>query len=153
MNEFKKIKWKLFLMGVFKIPMIGYVRPQLISINDEVVQIKVKHKRRTKNHLNSLYMGALVVGADIAGGIMAFYFSEKYKRQISFSFKNIQGDFLKRATTDVLFKCSDGKLIENMILQCIEENQRLNQKVSVLAYDTSNEIIATFEMTFSLKVI
>ena len=72
---FKKIKWQLFLLGRFKIPMLGYTAPKLIELNNNKAKVKIKLKRRTKNHLNSMYFGALAVGADVAGGIHAFYFA------------------------------------------------------------------------------
>ncbi len=94
-NQIKKtsirtMQWKLFLLGFFKIPIIGYTRPKLISIDDENVVVKIKLNRRTKNHLNSMYFGALAVGADIAGGIHVFYFSEILDKKISFSFKGMK---------------------------------------------------------------
>jgi acyl-coenzyme A thioesterase PaaI-like protein len=106
----KKMQWLLFLMGLFKIPLIGYVGPKLIEINDETVKVKIRLRRRTKNHLNSMYFGALAVGADIAGGIHVFYYSEIMGEKISFSFKGMKADFLKRAETDVTFESNQGAL-------------------------------------------
>jgi hypothetical protein len=77
----------MFLLGRVKIPLIGYTSPKLISIDSQSVQVKIKLRRRTKNHLSSMYFGALAVGADIAGGIQVFYFSkfhQKYKMLSSF---------------------------------------------------------------------
>ena len=73
-----KMRWLLFLLGFVKIPMIRYTKPKLLMINDDDVRVKIKLRRRTKNHLNSMYFGALSVGADIAGGIQVFYFSKKW---------------------------------------------------------------------------
>ena len=72
----RKMKWLLFLLGRVKIPLIGYTNPKLLSIDAQSVRVRIKLRRRTKNHLNSMYFGALAVGADIAGGIQVFYFSK-----------------------------------------------------------------------------
>ena len=66
----KKIKWQLYLLGKFKIPMIGYTGLKLIEITDATTKVKIKLKRRTKNHLNSMYFGALAIGADGAGVVV-----------------------------------------------------------------------------------
>ena len=63
----KKMRWLLFLLGFVKIPMIRFTNPKLLAIDDNSVRVKIKLRRRTKNHLNSMYFGALSVGADIAG--------------------------------------------------------------------------------------
>ena len=50
-----QMKWKLFLLGLIKIPIIGYIKPKLIQIDDDEILIKIKLRKRTKNHLNSMY--------------------------------------------------------------------------------------------------
>lgn len=151
-KNFKKLKWQLFLLGVFKIPMIGYTRPKLIEINDETVKVKVKLSRRNRNHLNSMYFGALAVGADIAGGIHTFYYGEKKNVKLSFSFKDMKVEFIKRAETDVLFICNDGEIIRQMIEKSKISKERQNQKVKVTALNDKFETVALFELGVSLKV-
>ena len=148
----RKMQWMIFLLGLVKIPMIGFVRPSLIELSDEKVAVKIKFRRRTKNHLNSMYFGALVVGADVAGGIHAFYFAEKLNKKVSFAFKSIHAEFLKRAETDVIFECNEGAKIEAIIAESLEKQIRINQLVRVEARNLSNEIVATFDMEISVKV-
>ncbi len=148
----RKMQWMIFLLGLFKIPLIGFVKPRLIELNDEKVAIKIKFRRRTKNHLNSIYFGALAVGADVAGGIHAFYFAEKLNKKVSFAFKSIHAEFLKRAETDVIFECSEGAKIKAIITESLEKQIRINQLVRVEARNLSNEIVATFDMEISVKV-
>lgn len=148
----RKMQWMIFLLGLFKIPLIGFVRPRLIELTDEKVAVKIKFRRRTKNHLNSMYFGALAVGADVAGGIHAFYFAKKMNKKVSFAFKSMHADFLKRAETDVIFECNEGAKIESIIAESLEKQIRINQLVRVEAKNLSNEIVATFEMEISVKV-
>lgn len=140
-------------MGLFKIPLIGYVRPRLVEINDDSIKVKIRLRRKTKNHLNSMYFGALAVGADIAGGIHVFYYSEIMGKKISFSFKGMKADFLKRAESDVTFESNQGQVIKAGILESIETRERVNKTIIVNAIDANNEIVATFEMISSLKVM
>jgi hypothetical protein len=149
----KSMQWKMFLLGFFKIPILHYVRPRLIEINDEKVVLKVTLRRRTKNHLNSMYFGALAVGADIAGGLQAFYFAERYGKKISFAFKSSTAQFLKRAETDTFFESNQGAVIVAALKKSMETGERVNDIVSVIAKNTNGEIVATFEMGISLKVV
>ncbi|MBM3452044.1 MAG: DUF4442 domain-containing protein [Bacteroidetes bacterium] len=149
----KKIRWKLFLLGLFKIPQILFVNPKIISIDSERCIVKVKLKRRTKNHLNSMYFGSMAVGADVAAGIHAFYLSEITNCKISLAFKSFSTEFFKRAETDILFICHDGKKIFNTLENSKTEGKRMNETVEVLAFNLSNEVVAKFAMELSLKVI
>ena len=148
----RKMQWLLFLLSRFRIPMIGYVRPKLLLLNDTDVELKIKLRRRSRNHLNSMYFGALAIGADVAAGIHTFYFAEKMNKRVSFAFKGIKGDFLKRAESDVIFKCNQGELIREAIEKSAREQVRVNENVLVEAFDDTNEIVATFEMLVSVRV-
>lgn len=149
----KGMQWKLFLLGLFRIPIIGFVRPKLILIDENKVCVSIGLIRRTRNHLNSMYFGALAVGADIAAGIHVFYFSEKHSKKVSFAFKGMNVQFLKRAETNVFFECVEGQKIENAVIKSIDSGDRINEQVDVIAYNLIGEQVAIFKMTVSLKVI
>ena len=148
----RKIRWKLFLLGFFKIPMIGFVKPKIQSINDNEVSMSISLRRRTKNHLNSMYFGALAVGADVASGIHVFYLSEKYGHKVSFAFKSIEGEFLKRAETDVTFVFGEGARIKEMLEESVRTNSRINDHVTVKAFNSDQEEVAVFRMGVSVRV-
>lgn len=147
-----KMQWLIFMLGFFKIPMIGYIRPRLILLNDDSVELKIKLRRRSKNHLNSMYFGALMVGADVTAGVHAFYFTRNEKKKVSFAFKAVKAEFLRRAESDVVFKMSQGNLIKDAVNKSMVEAERVNLAVEVSAFDRSNEKIAIFEMMVSIKV-
>lgn len=149
----RRIKWNLFLLGLFKIPLLFYVSPEIIEISPDSCIIKIKLRRRTKNHLNSMYFGAMAVGADVAVGLHAFYLSELKKAKISLAFKSFNAEFLKRAESDVNFICEEGNKIIKMIEESKIEGKRVNEMIDVQAINSSNEMVAKFTMELSLKVI
>ena len=153
MTTLTKFKFFLKVLGLLKIPMIGYVNPKLLVLNDETVKVKIKLKRRTKNHLNSMYFGALAVGADLTAGIHAFHFSKALNKKVSFAFKGMEAEFIKRAESDVTFVTNDGQLIKQAVYDSLAEKKRINKKVKVNAINQENEIVATFVMISSIKVI
>lgn len=148
----KKMRWLLFLLGFMKIPMIRYTRPKLLAIDDTTVRVKIKLRRRTKNHLSSMYFGALSVGADIAGGIQVFYFSKKMDHKVSFAFKGMNAQFLKRAESDIVFESNEGQKIQKAMEKSLKEGSRINDSIMVEAKNDSGEIVATFEMIVSVRV-
>ena len=148
----KKMRWLLFLLGFMKIPMIRYTKPKLLAIDDNTVRVKIKLRRRTKNHLSSMYFGALSVGADIAGGIQVFYFSKKMDHKVSFAFKGMNAQFLKRAESDIVFESNEGQKIQKAMEKSLKEGSRINDSIMVEAKNDSGEIVATFEMIVSVRV-
>ncbi len=147
----KKLKWQLFLLGKFKIPLIGYTGVRLIELNDETVKTTVKLKRRTKNHLNSMYFGALAIGADVTGGIHAFYYANKHQQKVSFAFKGMKSEFIMRAESNCTFVCKDGKKVEAAILKSKTTGDRVNETTLVNVYNQQQELVATFELIVSVK--
>lgn len=148
----RKMRWFLFVLGITKIPMIAYLRPKLLLVNDNDAVVKIRLRRRSKNHLKSMYFGALAVGADIAGGLHAFYFAEKMGQKVSFAFKGIKADFIKRAESDIIFKSTEGKLVEKAMRKSRSEGERVNQPIKIEAINSDQEIVATFELIVSVRV-
>ncbi|MCB9359786.1 MAG: DUF4442 domain-containing protein [Flavobacteriales bacterium] len=147
----KKIKWQLYLLGKFKIPMIGYTGLKLIEITETTTKVKIRLKRRTKNHLNSMYFGALAIGADVAGGLHAFYFANKYGKTVSFAFKGMECEFIKRAESNCIFVSEDGKKIEEAIKKSIKTGERINETTNVNVLNNEKEVVAIFKLIVSVK--
>ena len=148
-----KTTWQIYLFGILKIPLIFFCRPKVISISDTRLEVKIKLNRRTKNHLNSMYFGVLSVGADVTCGFMAMKLINKSQSRISLIFKDFHADFLKRAEGDVHFICEDGLAIQNLIELCEQTAERQNLPVNITATvpSISNEPVAEFKLTLSLK--
>ena len=147
-----KLRRNIWLLGKFKIPILGFANPKLISINEDEVVMKIILRRRTKNHLNSMYFGALAVGADTAAGIHAYYLGVEKGLNLSLAFKSCQAEFLKRAETDVTFVCKEGRKIAQQMVTSQSTGERQNEDIFVEAFNTQKELVATFVMTLSLKV-
>lgn len=140
--------------GFFKVPLIWICRPKILKLDRNSVEIKIPLKRKTKNHLNSMYFGVLAVGADVAGGFMAMSKAQERGEKVSLAFKAVEGQFLKRPEADVHFVCDDGPLIDKMLDETFVTGERVNQAVKITAICPSlhgNEPMAEFMLTLSLK--
>ena len=56
-----------------------------------------------------------------------------------------------RGDTDIIFTCTDYKIIEQSILENIKTNNRVNFKLLVNAHSKDGEHIADFTLTTSIK--
>ena len=152
----QKMKANIFvkILAFTKIPLMFFCRPKIIKINDQQVIVKIPFRRKVKNHVNSMYFGALAVGADLSGAYLAFHHINKTDKKIKLIFKDFHADFLKRAEGDVHFICNDGDKIKALINQVVSKQERCSTTVNVNAFVPSkfkDEPIAKFTLTLSLK--
>lgn len=155
MTLLTRFKLFLWMFGRFKVPMIGYLKPKLISIDDRDIVVCIPFRRRSRNHLHSMYFGALSVGADVAGGLHGFYHAYKTKRKVSLVFKSFQAQFLMRPESDVYFVCSMGETVKEMIDEAQATGMRVNKPLTIKAYthyDTNPELVADFILELSVKI-
>lgn len=77
--------------------MILYVRPSVMEISNERVVVRIPLRRKTRNHIGSMYFGALSVGADCAVGALATHLIKQQAEHISLIFRNFSAEFHMRA--------------------------------------------------------
>ena len=145
---------RLRLWALTKIPMIAWVRPSVVELTEERCEIRVPLSRRTRNHLGSMYFGALCTGADAAAAIIGLKVSQGLGDRISFIFKDVQAEFLKRSEADVHFSCTEGRAIRQLLEKAGASGERENLPVHVVATVPTllgSEPVARFTLTLSLK--
>ncbi len=142
---------KIRLWAFFKVPLIFLLRPRVVELDDERVEVVIPLYHFTKNHWGSLYFAALAGGADVAGGLLAMKKVDERGLSIGLLFKDFKAKFIKRATNDTVFICEQGKAIDKLIDKVVETKERCHKKVKVNAY-CEGELIGEFELTLSLKI-
>jgi acyl-coenzyme A thioesterase PaaI-like protein len=139
--------------GLARIPMLFHVGVSVVEISPERMVIRIPLRRKTRNHLGSMYFGALCIGADVAPGAYAMYLIRQQRAPISMVFKDFQAEFLKRAEGDVDFTCNQGKQIAELVAQAAASDERVERQLDVIATvpSLSEEPVANFRLTISLK--
>ncbi|KGP62486.1 hypothetical protein EP47_10425 [Legionella norrlandica] len=156
MSPLTRFKFFLWFFSHFKVALIGYLKPKLIKLTSKEIIVRLPLIRRSRNHLHSMYFGALAVGADIAGGLHGFYHAELAKCKVSLAFKSFQAQFLHRPESDVYFVCTEGNEVKKMIEESKTSGERINKPIHIKAYTnylTQPEEIANFILELSVKVI
>lgn len=152
----KKMQDTLFVrfFGLTKVPLIFFVSPSVVRLDDQECIVKIPLNRRTKNHLNSMYFGVLATGADLAGGLVAMKEITESKKKVALSFKDFHAEFLKRAEGDVHFVCTQIPEIKKFVAEVIASGERMNFPVNIEAIVPSEgpAPVARFVLTLSLKL-
>ncbi|HAU0351801.1 TPA: DUF4442 domain-containing protein, partial [Legionella pneumophila] len=129
MSPLTQFKFFLWFFSHFKVALIGYLKPKLIQLTDNEIVVRLPLTRRSRNHLHSMYFGALAVGADIAGGLHGFYHAKQAKCKVSLAFKSFQAQFLRRPESDVYFICTEGDVVKKMIEESKKSGERINKPI------------------------
>jgi uncharacterized protein DUF4442 len=135
--------------------LLWFIKPSIVAIDDARCVVRVPLNWRTRRHdIRAMYLGTLCMGADVAGGLIAFNLVRRSKANVSFVFKDIRGEFFKRAEGDVLFTCNDGALIADLVQRALASDERQEATVSIVATvpkKLSDEPVARFALTLSVK--
>jgi hypothetical protein len=131
------------------------MRPKIVELNHDrcIVRVPLNFITRRRD-IHAMYLGTLCMGADIAAGLIAFTIVRERRERVSFIFKDIRGEFLKRAEGDVVFTNNDGPLIQDLLRRANESGERQEATVHVTATVPSklgDEPVAKFELTLSVK--
>jgi acyl-coenzyme A thioesterase PaaI-like protein len=156
MSAWQNTKDTLYLRAftMLKIPLIAYMRPSIVEMDDRRCVVRIPLSRRTRNHLQTMYFGALCAGADVAGGIIAMRRIQQAGSRVHFLFKDFHAEFLKRAEGDVYFTCEQGEMLTELVHRAEASGDREEAAVDVVATvpdRLGDEPVARFQLTISLK--
>lgn len=161
MSQSNISKWELFklnfwlrIFGVLQIPLVGFIRPRIVETNDQRLVLKVPLNRRNRNHLKSMYFGALSIGAEVCMAIIAVMKIYRQHLPVDFVFKDFKANFLKRATGDVHFICEEVQVVSQQLDDTMKTDERTNRLLKAYAIvpsQSTTERVAEFEITLSLK--
>lgn len=149
--------WKqyfyLYLFGIVKVPMLFFTRPRIIQVNDAQSRILIPFKRRNRNHVGSIYIGALAIGTDICVGLLAMHHIRKINPKMVLIFKDLSCEFLKKALGPTEFVCLQGDEIASLVQKANETGQRQSQTFNGHAISKVNgEDVHVMNFTITLSV-
>ena len=145
---------KVRIWAKINVPMLYWIGPEVIELSDRRIEVAIPLSKRNKNHLNSMYFGALTCGAEFSGGLLAIEKIRQHGQAISLIFKNFSAQFLKRAEAKTHFICEDGEVIIDLVNRAAISGKREEATVSVFAVCPSlspTDPVAKFTLTISLK--
>ena len=153
----KNLKLTTFinLYGLFKIPLVLFVNPRVVESSEDKFVLKIPLAYRTKNHLGSMYFGALGIGAELSIAAAAVVAIAESKQKIDFIFKDFKAEYLKRGSGDVHFICEEVAAVKSLIAEATTSANRLERKLTGYAVvpgsETPTEVIMKYELTLSVR--
>lgn len=154
--DIKNLKLTAFvnLYGLIKIPLVLFVNPRVIENSEKKFVMKIPLTYRTKNHLNSMYFGAMGIGAELSVAAPAVIAITESKQKIDFVFKEYSAKYLKRAEGDVHFVCDEAAAVTQLIEEAKSNPERIERKFTgyaVVPKVNETDPVMTYEITLSVR--
>src|ERR1035441_9882884 len=92
LDRFKQT-WGMRLFGWLKIPLLASVHPTGVELSETRCVVRIPLRRWTRNHLGSMYFGALAIGAYCTGGLLPMSQITRSRSKIPLTFKSFQATF------------------------------------------------------------
>jgi acyl-coenzyme A thioesterase PaaI-like protein len=148
-RETFSLRW----FALTRIPLLFYIGVAVAEVTPQRMIVRIPLRRRTRNHLGSMYFGVLCAGADCAAGALAMYLIRQQTERISLVFKDFHAEFIKRAEGDVEFCCAQGDAMAELVAAAAASGERVERQFEVTATVPSlgGEPVARFKLTLSLK--
>jgi hypothetical protein len=153
-------RWQQFKATFFlrvytflKIPLIWWVRPIVLETGKRSI-IKIRLGRRTKNHLNSMYFGALAIGGELVVALKSVQTMQEKNVRVDFVFKDFSAEFFKRADGDVHFICDEGDKVDALLARALASTERVEDSFESYAVVESSDPqipVAKFRLTLSMR--
>lgn len=152
----KNLKYTAFiqLYGLLKIPLVLFISPRVVEAGDKRFVLKVPLNYRNKNHLGSMYFGAMGIGAELSVAAAAVMAITESKQKIDFVFKDFSAQYLKRGDGHVHFICDEVEAVKALIEEACTNPNRLERKFkgyAVVPSKSESEPVMTYELTLSVR--
>lgn len=131
-------------------PLLGLTRPKVIELSGDHSKVRLPLNLLTKNHLGSMYFGALAMGAELSIALRVVTAMSEGKLPLSFVFKDFAAEFIKRAEGDVDFEFSDVSALDALIERTLGSEERHSETFNGVA-KVKGEPVMTYRLTISLK--
>lgn len=152
-----KLTTQIRAFSLLKVPLLGILRPKVVRLNDQLSRVRLPLSFLAKNHVGSMYFGALAIGAELSVALKVVDAMQNEKTKINFIFKDFSCQFLKRAESATDFCCDEVEKIQELIDKAANSLERVEAQFNGYAcpHDKKNpkdeDKLMTYQITLSIK--
>lgn len=153
-NYLKKANtgWMMRLFMLTKLPSAFFWGFRVRSCTHLRCEVSIPYNWFTQNPFRSTYFAAQCGAAEMSTGLLAIT-ALQGRGAISMLVRNIEAEFLKKATRRVVFTCEQGQDIIDAVQSAIDSGEGREVSVSsVGVQEGDNLIVAKVTITWSFKV-
>jgi len=146
----KFLKYNLFLLR--KLPSAYFCGARIKSIDSNQCKIKITLNWFNKNPFKSMFWAAQGMAAELSTALMITDKIKKSGYDISMLLISNNADYYKKATGLIVFNCTEGAKIDEMINKLISSNTSQTITLSSTGINQNNITVSKFIFEWSLKI-
>ncbi len=135
----------------FKLPSAWWSGVRITRIEDNLIEVSVKHRWVNQNPFGSIFWAVQGMAAELSTAVFLMKTIKKSKQSVSMLVLKNNAVFKKKAKGLVKFHCNQGNEAVNAVNKSIESGQAVTLKLKSLGTDISGDIVSEFEFEWSLK--
>lgn len=139
------------LFQLSKLPAAFFAGLKVESLTENTASISVKEKWFNKNPFGSIYFAILSMAAEVSTGILCLGAIYKRHPPVSMLVIKQEGVFHKKAKGKIIFICNDGLHVQQVVQNCINNNEAAAVTCHTKGFDESGALVAEFYFTWSFK--
>ena len=140
----------MFLL--FKLPAAYICGVRVRELNERFCSVSVKHRWINQNPFKSIYFAVLAMAAEMSTGAIVLANIKKSGRKVSMLVTANRATFNKKATGRITFKCSDGKLVSDVMEKAIITGEAQVLWLKSIGTDENENQVTEMEFEWSIKL-
>ena len=146
----KFLKYNIFLLT--KLPAAYFCGARLKSINSNECSVKITHNWFNQNPYKSMFWAAQGMAAELTTALMLTDKINKSGYSISMLLISSKSNYYKKATGTIVFNCSEGNNMDEMMNKLISSNTPQTITLSSKGINQNNVTVSKFIFEWSLKI-
>lgn len=141
----------LFRLWMWKrLPSVGFWNISVTEIDDNKCIIHLPFTWRTQNPFNSIYFSALSGASELSTGLLCQYILSELG-EFSMLVVEFKAQFLKKATSSVLFSCHQGQELAAVLTRLTQKGDTATFMMTSEGHDVHGQRVAVMEITWSFR--
>ena len=133
-----------------QLPTAFFLGIKIANCTETESHINLPFTFRSKNPFKSVYFAAQTAAAEISTGVLAMI-ALNGRKDIIMLVKSVRCKFIKKATTDLVFICTEGYKIKSIVDKAIASDEGVEVEVESYGYNQANEIVSSFVFTWYFR--
>jgi len=149
--ELGRNHFKMRFFMLLKLPLAFFAGLKVTEIDNKKASISIPFKFLNKNPFQSIYFAALSMAAELSTGILAMAAIAEIGKPVSMLVLEMNGKFIKKAKTKIVFTCLQGSEILETVKSCIETSEGKIIQTCSKGFDLDGNQVAEFYFTWTFK--
>lgn len=143
--------WRLRLFFLRRLPSLAWWGVGLQHLDARQCQVRIPFSWRTQNPFRSTYFAALAGAAELSTGLLVSLHTTGHGR-FSLLVTAAEAHFTKKADTDVVFSCEEGREAAAAVSRALETGQPQQFSLTTQGRNAQGIPVAGMTFTWSIKL-